>query len=80
MEDLQQMLSFAPDSPLFVRQLSMYNSDLDRLGDFMQSMIKMMRQFQKDSTALSKSADVLGSFMRTGFVMHTISHSVMVII
>ena len=66
MEDLDEMLSYAPDSPLFVRQLSMYSSNLERLGDFMTTMIKMMRQFQKDSTALAKSASELGKFMRSG--------------
>jgi len=66
MEELNQMLNFAPDSPLFVRQLSMYSADLERLGDFLQAMIKMMRQFQKDSASLAKSANVLGSFMRSG--------------
>jgi hypothetical protein len=55
MEELTQMLNFAPDSPLFVRQLSMYSADLERLGDFLQAMIKLMRQFQKDSASLARS-------------------------
>ena len=66
MEEKEHALHFAPDSPLFVRQLSMYSADLERLGEFILAMVKMMRQFQKDSAALAKSADNLGRFMRTG--------------
>jgi hypothetical protein len=75
MEELTQMLNFAPDSPLFVRQLSMYSADLERLGDFLQAMIKLMRQFQKDSASLARSVPHLPTLSLTHLITHSFSQS-----
>jgi len=59
-------LSFAPDSPFFSSRLHQAGSDLDRLGDFLKVMVRLIRQFCKDTKQCAKSAEGLGLHMCHG--------------
>eukprot|EP01041_Mallomonas_annulata_P003134 gene3134-6169_t len=65
-DDFHQRIAFSPESPLFAKRVNHYGNDLDKLGEFLKSMVKQMRQFCKDLEGSARSADDLGNVMRSG--------------
>lgn len=61
-----QKLSFSPDSPLFAKRIDQYGADLEKLGDFLKTMVAQMRQFCKDIKHGADSAFNLGVTMKCG--------------
>lgn len=59
-------LSFAPDSPLFSSRVNQYGNDLERLGDYLKSLTRLMRQFCKEIKTTAVAGDSLGIHMRNG--------------
>ena len=59
-------LSFSAESPFFASRVEQYDSDFERLADFLRTLTKQMRRFCADSKAIAKSAEALSIHMKNG--------------
>lgn len=59
-------LTYTAESPFFARRVSQFDSDDEKLADFLRVLVKQMRQLCKDSRSMSRNAEAMNLHLRNG--------------
>ena len=59
-------LAYSVESPFFAKRVEQFDGDIERMSEFLKTLVKQMRKFCAESKATAKSAEILSIHLKNG--------------